>query len=73
VEVKEREMWGGKWVKRPAGAKGFESRKKFLRVAEAPCALATSRRGRIIAGKIRELVVVIERFPNPSNVLFWSS
>jgi hypothetical protein len=45
-------MWGGEWVKRPAGTKGFESRMKSLRVAEAPCALATSPRGRIVAGRI---------------------
>ena len=43
---------GGEWVKRPAGTKGFESGMKSLRVAEAPCALAIGRRGRIVAGEI---------------------
>ena len=41
VEVREREMQGGEWVKRPAAAKGFESRMRCLSVAEAPCVLAT--------------------------------
>ena len=52
MEVEEREMWVGEWVKRPAGTKGFESGMKSLRVAEAPFALATGRRGRIVAGNL---------------------
>jgi hypothetical protein len=32
VSVRERVMKGGGWVKRPAGAKGFESRRKCLGV-----------------------------------------
>jgi hypothetical protein len=41
VSVRERVMKGGEWVKRPAGAKGFESRRKCLSVAGAPRMLAT--------------------------------
>jgi hypothetical protein len=52
VEVEEREMWGGEWVKRPAGAKGFERRMRCLKVAEAPYALATVREDEIVAGEI---------------------
>ena len=36
VSVRERVMLGGVWVKRPAGAKGFESGRKCLCVAGAP-------------------------------------
>ncbi len=65
VEVGEREMWDGEWVKRPAATKGFESRMKSLRVAEAPCALATGRRGRIVAGMILSSWSLSNGFQDP--------
>ena len=70
MEVLERETQGGEWVKRPTGAKGFERRMKCLKVAEAPCALATVCEDEIVAGGDPELVVVTQRFAEPSNVLF---
>ena len=41
-----------------------------LKVAEAPCALATVCEDEIVAGGDPELVVVTQRFAEPSNVLF---
>ncbi len=55
-------MKGGKCVKRPAGAKGFESRRQCLSVAGAPRMLATVQ-PRNVAARRRELVSVIGSCP----------
>ena len=40
VEGQERVHVGGEWVKRPTGAKGFESRRKHLSLGKDRCGVS---------------------------------